>query len=188
MLSSVLATRDIILGTPKSKATRALTFGGAQCVTSKRGRNTVQLLAKKVERLLANDKTLMQLMTKELEKRFAKVGSQEEVSDPIVIAKFFNPCGAGTWYATVYDPIRQVFFGYVSIFGDHNDEWGSFSLRELEEYTRTWGAIERDLNFKEQPISSVMPKGVLINEKEMKHEPLCAHDKFSSFGMCDCGE
>ena len=103
----------------------------------------------------------MQLMTKELEKRFAKVGSQEDVKDPVVIAKFFNPAGAGTWYATEYDPERRVFFGYVSIFGDHNDEWGSFSLAELEEYRGTFGVgIERDLYFTEQPISRVIPKAV----------------------------
>ena len=33
----------------------------------------------------------MRLLTKELEKRFAKIGSQEEIEDPIVIVKFFNP-------------------------------------------------------------------------------------------------
>ncbi len=32
----------------------------------------------------------MKLMTKELEKRFATVGSQKNVKDPIVIARFFN--------------------------------------------------------------------------------------------------
>ena len=42
----------------------------------------------------------MKLLTKELLVRFAKVGRQEEVHDPLVIAKFFNPAGAGTWYAT----------------------------------------------------------------------------------------
>ena len=30
-------------------------------------------------------------MTKELEARFAKVGSQEDVEDPIVVAKYFKP-------------------------------------------------------------------------------------------------
>ena len=70
----------------------------------------------------------MRLLTKELERRFAQVGSQEKVKDPVIIAKFFNPCGAGTWYATEYDPKTQTFFGYVSIFADWSDEWGSFSL------------------------------------------------------------
>jgi hypothetical protein len=46
----------------------------------------------------------MQLMTKQLLKRFTQVGRQEHAKDPIVIAKFFNPTGAGTWYATEYDP------------------------------------------------------------------------------------
>ena len=88
----------------------------------------------------------MKLLTKKLEERFKKVGSQENVKDPIVIARFFNPCGAGTWYATEYDPDNRIFFGYVSIFGDWNDEWGSFSLKELEDFTGQFGlGIERDL-------------------------------------------
>ena len=104
----------------------------------------------------------MQLITKELEKRFAEVGRQEDVADPIVVAKFFNPCGAGTWYATEYYSKDRVFFGYVSIFGDHNDEWGSFSLDELEGVTcRPLGlGIERDLYFTEQPISQLLQKAV----------------------------
>ena len=98
----------------------------------------------------------MKLMTAELEKRFAKVGSQENVKDPVIIAKFFNPQGAGTWYATEYDPATKVFFGYVSIFGDWNDEWGSFSLDELESYRGPLGlGIERDLYWIEKKASTV---------------------------------
>ena len=100
----------------------------------------------------------MQLLTKELLNRFEKVGRQEEVSDPIVIAKFFNPAGAGTWYATEYDPELKEFFGYVSIFGDWNDEWGSFALSELESYRGKFGlGIERDRYFGEKKISEVVP-------------------------------
>lgn len=111
-------------------------------------------------------------MTKTLEKRFAQVGSQEDEKDPLVIAKFFNPGGAGTWYATEYDPERRCFFGYVSIFGDHNDEWGYFSLDELEacrfpfdviiegKAHRCYAKIERDLYFTEQPISKIVPNAV----------------------------
>ena len=98
----------------------------------------------------------MRLMTKELEKRFAEVGSQEDVKDPVIIAKFFNPCGTGTWYATEYDPKTQTFFGYVSIFGDWNDEWGYFSLEELESYVGQLGlGIERDLYWEEVKASTV---------------------------------
>jgi hypothetical protein len=96
-------------------------------------------------------------MTKQLLKRFAQIGRQEHVKDPIVIAKFFNPTGAGTWYATEYDPETRNFFGYVSIFGDWNDEWGSFSLEELQNYRGRFGlGIERDLYFEEQPASQVI--------------------------------
>jgi len=99
----------------------------------------------------------MELMTKELEQRFAQVGSQENVKDPIIVAKFFNPTGAGTWYATEYNPQARIFFGYVSIFGDYNDEWGSFSLDELEAYRGKLGlGIERDLYFEERPASQVI--------------------------------
>ena len=86
----------------------------------------------------------------ELEKRFKAVGEQD-VKDPIVVAKFFNPVGAGTWFATEYNPETKIFFGYVSIFGD---EWGDFSLEELESIKGFGGlGIERDLYTKEQRIS-----------------------------------
>lgn len=101
----------------------------------------------------------MKLLNKGLISRFAKVGSQESVKDPIVIAKFFNPTGAGYWYATEYNPEDKIFFGYVSIFGDSNDEWGSFSLAELEEFKGQLGlGIERDLHCGEFPVSKVLTR------------------------------
>ena len=96
----------------------------------------------------------MKLMTKELEERFEMVGSQEDIKDPLVIAKYFNPTGAGTWYATEYNPEERLFFGYVSIIGDWNDEWGYFSLEELESFKGPFGlGIERDLYFTEKRAS-----------------------------------
>jgi hypothetical protein len=97
------------------------------------------------------------LITKELEKRFAEVGSQENVEDPIIIAKYFNPIGSGTWFATEYNPETKTFFGYVSLFGDYNDEWGPFSLEEFEQYKGPFGlGIERDLYFDEVPASKII--------------------------------
>lgn len=81
----------------------------------------------------------MKLLTKELIKQFERRGNQENAKDPVVVAKFFNPTGAGTWYVTEYYPQTQEFFGFVSIFGDHNDEWGYFSLSELESYRGKFG-------------------------------------------------
>ena len=101
----------------------------------------------------------MALLTKELERRFNEIGSQENSSDPMVIAKFFNPTGAGTWYATEYNPEEKNFFGYASIFGDWNDEWGSFSLEELEAFRGNFGLrIERDMYCGEFPISKIISK------------------------------
>jgi hypothetical protein len=101
----------------------------------------------------------MKLMTKELKERFEMVGSQEDIKDPLVIAKYFNPTGAGTWYATEYNPEERLFFGYVSIFGDWNDEWGYFSLDELEGFKGQFGlGIERDLFFVEKRASRVLGK------------------------------
>jgi len=100
----------------------------------------------------------MKLLTKELIKRFKEVGSQQEVKDPIILAKFFNPCGAGNWFATEYDEEEKIFFGYVSLFGNDCDEWGSFSLEELEAIkTPPFGlGIERDRFFKERPASEII--------------------------------
>jgi len=104
----------------------------------------------------------MKLITKKLEKRFKEIGSQEKVKDPIVIAKLFNPAGGGTWYLTEYDPKTQIAFGYVSIFGDHNDEWGSFAIWELQKIKLPLGlGIERDLYMKEIRMSKACPKAII---------------------------
>jgi len=105
----------------------------------------------------------MKLMTKGLANEFKKIGKQDGVKDPIVIAKFFNPIGSGTWCATEFDPEERLFFGYVSIFSDHNNEWGSFSLDELESLriSSLRLSIERDMYFDPQPISKVCPKAIL---------------------------
>ena len=99
----------------------------------------------------------MRLMTKQLEKRFAQVGSQKEVEDPVIVAKFFTPFGTARWYATEYDPVNKMFFGYVSIFGGWDDEWGYFSLAELESCKSSFGSvIERDLHWSETKASVVI--------------------------------
>ena len=99
--------------------------------------------------------THMKLLTKELEARFAQVGRQENVADPIVIAKYFAPVGAATWLATEYDPNERLFFGYVSLFNEPGmNEFGYFSLDELESITLPFGMkIERDLYCGEKTLS-----------------------------------
>lgn len=101
----------------------------------------------------------MKLLNTKLLKKFAKIGCQEDNPDPLIIAKFFNPTGAGTWYATEFNPKDKMFFGYVSIFGDENDEWGYFSLTELESLKGPYGlGIERDLYFSPKKASQIIKK------------------------------
>lgn len=97
----------------------------------------------------------MKLITETLEERFEKIGSQSQSADPIIVAKFFDPCGSATWYATEYDKENKIAFGYVT--GLAFDEWGTFSITELESIKRPFGlGIERDLYFKEQRFKEII--------------------------------
>lgn len=96
------------------------------------------------------------LLTQELKDRFLKVGDQQDNPDPIIVAHFFNPQGAGDWYCFSYDDVDQIFFGYVSIFKDWNDEMWYFTVQELESYKGPLGlGIERDRYRHEIPFSQL---------------------------------
>jgi hypothetical protein len=97
----------------------------------------------------------MKLLTKEIEKKLPGL-SDELGSDPIAQVHYFNPTGIGNWFGMAYDPDSRIMFGYVSLFGDHNDELGDFSLIELEEFKGMFGlGIERDLHWKPTPLSQI---------------------------------
>jgi len=107
----------------------------------------------------------MKLLTKELEKRFKQVGSQEKIKDPIVIAKFFNPYNQqNKWYATEYNAKQKIFFGYVSLFNDTTcNEWGYFSLEELQQIRLPFNTtLERDLYTGEKPISKMKERDGIV--------------------------
>ncbi len=99
----------------------------------------------------------MQLMTKELAAEFKKVGRQEgKLFDAVVVARFFDPCGSYTWYATEYDPESREFFGFVC--GAEN-EWGLFSLDEMQRAKGAWGVgIERELYFDAMPLRAALAR------------------------------
>ena len=60
---------------------------------------------------------------------------------------------------------KQRSFGYLSIFGDHRDEWGYLSLDELESVSGPFGiGIERDLYFRSRPISELDPRALRYRE------------------------
>lgn len=97
----------------------------------------------------------MKLLTKEIENKFKRIGSQEgNGSGSIIVAKYFTPWTHWTWYATEYDPENRMFFGLVDGF---EKEWGYFSLDELESVKGPFGMkIERDLYFHNKKINDVL--------------------------------
>lgn len=88
------------------------------------------------------------LMTPELERVFSNHPPySQEGTEAKVIAKFFNPCGLGTWLITEAEKQEDgdwLLFGYCHIY---EWEWGYVSLRELESCITPFGLpIERDIS------------------------------------------
>jgi hypothetical protein len=97
----------------------------------------------------------MKLLTKELRRKLPPLYSQENVTDPMVICKFFYPDFSWTWYAIEFDG-EDTFYGFVD--GDAG-EFGTFSLSELMTTRGKLGCeIERDLYFIPKPIEEVLKK------------------------------
>ena len=91
----------------------------------------------------------MELLTKAIEdKAQAQFHIGNDLEKQVVVAKFFNPTGAGTWWFINQDPEDPDYcWGICHIF-----EWeiGSFSKSELVEFRGRLGLrIERDLYFEE---------------------------------------
>lgn len=91
----------------------------------------------------------MNLLTKEIIERFKNFPfySQEGRGlDSVVVAKYFNPCGAGTWLVTEAEKQEDgdwLLFGYCHI---HCWEWGYVMLSELQNLKLPFGlTIEQDL-------------------------------------------
>jgi hypothetical protein len=86
----------------------------------------------------------MKLLTKALEKALPPLYSQEDVEDPMVLAHFFNPSGAGDWYICEggRDGDDYRMFGLCDLGWP---ELGYVSLNELAGVRGPFGlGIERD--------------------------------------------
>lgn len=90
------------------------------------------------------------LITKEIEKAILKTpyGSTDGVDgdDKRVIARYFNPYGAGTWYVlenSDYESEDKIVFGAVTL--GYGLELGDFSLKELEDIKVSLGSIQLPL-------------------------------------------
>lgn len=118
----------------------------------------------------------MKLFTKEIMRKIPPLYAQDKLGDEAIVhVKFFNPCGAGTWYITEATacmadgsekPLAEVedvdapeiedvrMFGLCHI---HEAELGYVSLRELQGIRLRFGLkIERDLHF--SPVTLEMAK------------------------------
>ncbi len=96
----------------------------------------------------------MKLLTKEIIAKLEKTplySTENQAVVPIIV-KFFNPCGAGTWYAvegTRNDTEEGIedwlFFGLYEL---QEKELGYFRLSELQSVKLRFGLkIERDMYF-----------------------------------------
>jgi len=101
----------------------------------------------------------MQLLPDELRQQIPKLYSQETVktADKIVYAKYFFPAADWTWFVTEGEDEGDdfVFFGFVKGF---EEEWGYFTLNELQNINIQLLKVERDLHFKPGKFSDVITK------------------------------
>lgn len=114
----------------------------------------------------------MKLLTKAVLKQLPPLYSQDgKGENAIAVVKFFNPTGAGTWYASEGSPICPVhdaydcticpidtwtdflFFGVIDLL---ERELGYFKLSELSNFKGRMGlGIERDMSFDPTPLKNL---------------------------------
>lgn len=108
----------------------------------------------------------MKLMTKEIRNRFPEAYSTDgQLFDAVAQVRFFDPCGSWSWLATeIVEETEEdtIFFGLVLGF---EQEFGNFSLRELESVKGPLGlGIEREIHFEPTPLRDC--RGVEVWERE----------------------
>ncbi|MBE0536845.1 MAG: DUF2958 domain-containing protein [Phycisphaerae bacterium] len=78
---------------------------------------------------------------------------QENVADPIVHARLFDPCGSFTWFVLEFDG-NDLMFTFVTSNLCPEGEFGYTSLSELKSVRNRFGlGIERDIHFDQKPLS-----------------------------------
>lgn len=94
---------------------------------------------------------MRELIPKEMAAGIPPLYATEEEADPIARVRLFSLSG-WMWLVTEYDAERGEAFGLVRGF---EEEWGYFSIREMEALNRSKGfdVVERDLHFEPKPVS-----------------------------------
>ena len=95
----------------------------------------------------------MKLLTVALKKKFARTGAQQDIEDPVIIAKYFMCYTNWTFYVTEFDPSTKVLTG---IFQWLETEWGTLGLHHLKSLRGPLGVkVERDKFFKSLRMSEL---------------------------------
>jgi hypothetical protein len=99
----------------------------------------------------------MQLLPDELRLEIPALYSQENIKtqEKMIHARFFFPAADWTWFVIEgkQETDDYVFFGFVVGFVE---EWGYFTLNELENINVEHLTVERDLHFKPGKFGDVM--------------------------------
>ena len=91
----------------------------------------------------------MKLLTKEIEGKLPALYSQEEVSNPKIIVKFFHPLSSWSWYVTEGEKVENGDWRFFGLVDGHEKELGYFHLSQLKEVKVGGLGIERDMYFGE---------------------------------------
>ena len=92
----------------------------------------------------------MKLLTKSITEKAKKQYDEGSDMEQMVVAKYFNPTGNGTWYLMNLADDEDYAWGIVDMFAI---EMGSFSMRELQGIKLPLNmGIERDKYF--EPIKA----------------------------------
>ena len=94
---------------------------------------------------------MQRLMTAVIEARTQRLGDTDGQRDPKVCAHFFSCPNGWDWWMTEYDQETREAFGLVQGF---EDEWGYFSIAEMEElnHSKGFNVVEREGHFKLKPV------------------------------------
>ncbi|GAI78968.1 unnamed protein product [marine sediment metagenome] len=91
----------------------------------------------------------MKLLTKDIEKKLPALYSQEEVSNPKIIVKFFHPLSDWSWYVTEGEKVENGDWRFFGLVDGFEKELGYFHLSQLEEVKVKGIGVERDMYFGE---------------------------------------
>jgi hypothetical protein len=95
----------------------------------------------------------MKLLTKKITEQAKGQYNKNSDMEQMVVAKFFNPIGNGTWYLMNMADDEDYAWGIVDLFAI---EMGSFSIKELQSVQLPLGmGIERDRYFESIPASEL---------------------------------